>query len=265
MATHARVGLNHHRGTRLHRFFVPPGAVSEGRVILPDGPADQVSRVLRMRPGDEIAVFDGSGAEWSVTLDEMTGQRVSGDVGDERRPATEPLTRVTICQAMIKPELFELVLQKCTELGASRFIPLATSRVQRADSVTPSASRTTRWNRIVQEAAEQSGRVHLPAIAQPALLGGAVGSLVGQGPVVVLWEVQGRRSLKSVLTSVASSGPPSSLALVIGPAGGLERAEVELAEGAGALIAGLGERTLRAETAAIAALAATLYEFGAMG
>ncbi len=218
-----------------------------------------------MRPGSEIAVFDGSGTEWPAVLETVSGGSVTARLGEARYPATEPDVTVTVCQAMFKPDLFEFVLQKCTELGAYAFVPLLTARVQGVDGAMPSETRMTRWRKIIQEAAEQSGRVRVPELTAPRTLADIVREQVSRGPVIVLWEVQERRTLKSVLNILAATKTVEHIALVIGPAGGLELSEVVAAEQAGAIVAGMGRRVLRAETAAIAAIAATLYEFGEMG
>lgn len=227
--------------------------------------AEQVRRVLRLRVGDEVAVFDGSGREWTAQIEAVSQQAVVARPGVERRPDAELPVAITVCQALVKAERFEMVLQKATELGAARIVPLITARVQGADAALPSAARLERWRRVVQEAAEQSGRVRLPEIAAPASLREAVGSEAAKGPVILLWEGGPEKGLRAALRGVSTKGTPERISLVIGPVGGFAPQEVKEAQAAGAVVAGMGARVLRSETAAIAALTATVYEFGHLG
>ena len=247
------------------RFYVPPDAIHDGRVVLPDGAARQTRVVLRLRPGDNVIVFDGGGCEWPVTLDRVDRSAVEGKVGEPDYPGTEPASAVTIMQALIKPDRFEQVLQKCTELGASRFVPLKSARVQPADAGAASDSRFGRWRRILCEAAEQSGRLIVPELENTMALADAVARESARGPVAFLWEESGRsdRGLRNVLRQIGQDSP--RLAIVIGPVGGFEVDEVEEARAAGAMVIGFGSRILKSETAAIAALSATMYELGELG
>ncbi len=249
----------------MHRFFVPRSAISNGKVLLPEHAAAQVRRVLRLRQGEQVAVFDGSGGQWTATLQEVTDRRVTGELVQETRPGVELPLAITVCQSLIRPERFELVLQKCTELGAARFVPIITERVQAGDQSLPTGPRLERWGRIVQEAAEQSGRTRLPFIAPASALLNTVRAESARGPVVLLWEEERRQGLRQALRRNSAGGLPAAVALVIGPAGGFGEQEIEAAEAAGALVAGMGMRVLRSETAAIASLAALLCEFGLLG
>ena len=246
------------------RFHVPPDAIHAGRVVLPDGAARQARLVLRLRPGDSVVVFDGGGCEWPVTLDRVDRAAVEGTLGDPIFPGTEPTCSVTVMQALIKPDRFEQVLQKGTELGACKFVPLNTARVQPADASAAGNSRFDRWRRILREAAEQSGRVVIPELENTVSLADAVARESMHGPVALLWEEAGRstQGLRNVLDQLDSSQPGARFALVVGPVGGLEAGEVEDARDAGATVIGFGSRILKSETAAIAVLAATMFELG---
>ena len=249
------------------RFHVPPDAIHEGRVVLPDGAARQARVVLRLRPGDSVVVFDGGGSEWPVTLDKVDRATVEGALGIPEFPGTEPACAVTIMQALIKPDRFEQALQKGTELGACKFVPLNTARVQPADASAASKSRFERWRRILQEAAEQSGRLVVPELENTVSLVDAVAREAAHGPVALLWEEMGQsaRGLRNMLDQVDPGQPGAKLALVVGPVGGFEAGEVEDARDAGAMVIGFGSRILKSETAAIAVLAATMFELGELG
>jgi len=199
----------------------------------------QIRNVLRLRPGAEVAVFDGSGVEWLA--------RLQGDTAELARPIerpSEPQTQLTLYQALIKPAHFEYVLQKGTELGVSRFVPFVAER-----SVT-TGEKLTRWKAIVVEAAEQSGRRTVPEISSVLSFDQALVEATREGVPFMPWEGCDRPRLGSVHRHARH------LTLIVGPEGGLSEAEVKAARARGVVTVSLGQRILRSETAAI--VAATL-------
>ncbi len=247
----------------MHRFYLPDGLPANGPLQFPRDIARQLSRVLRMRPGDEIGVFDGSGVQWTVELDEVSQRSATGHVVDVTRPRIETRVEITLCQSIIDAAPFELVLQKGVELGVMRFMPLITDRVRGAGPAGASDSRRTRWARIVQEAAEQSGRVRVPDVMSPIALKDAFDDPPA-GLFIVPWEGETSRSLRTALRA-PRPGPVGAVSVLIGPKGGLTESEIEFLRTRGALIVTLGNRVLRAETAAIATISAILYELGELG
>ncbi|MDA1296374.1 MAG: 16S rRNA (uracil(1498)-N(3))-methyltransferase [Chloroflexi bacterium] len=243
----------------LPRFYVSeqvPGAGSTIRLSQDTG--RQVQRVLRLRPGDEIVIFDGSGPEWSAEIVSSDRAGVSVAVGRSHDPGAEPDLRVTVCQALVPSERMEFVVQKGTELGAARFVPIVSERVQAKDS-RPTEHRIERWRKIAVEAAEQSGRTRVPEILPVESFENCVSRLGAEGPLVLLWEEERGMSLR---TAARESVRDASrhVGVLIGPVGGLSAAEVHVARSAGALIAGAGPRILRAETAPIVALSVLMCE-----
>src|SRR5581483_4004776 len=158
------------------RFYVPAlrEQAEEGVVPLPASIARQVSLVLRLAPGARLVLFDGSGEEWEAELASVEGHSRSGRHAATarlvrcRQPPVEPALQLTLYQALLKGEKFEWVLQKGTELGVARFVPMVTERTVRAGHGAPlSPPRLDRWRRIVVEAAEQCGRVRIPVVCAP--------------------------------------------------------------------------------------------------
>lgn len=242
-----------------HRFFIPPAWLTPPTVILQGETARQIQTVLRLRPGDEITVLDNSGLEWGVRLTDLGKNEVRGEIVSQGTAQGESGLSLTLYQGTLKGQKFEWVLQKGTELGVSRFVPLLCQRsvVSKADDV---AGKGTRWERIIQEAAEQSRRGRLPRL-EPALpLAAALQSASPPGspaPLLVMpWEEATGLTLKSVLAEVR----PALIGVFIGPEGGFTAAEADLAREAGVRLVTLGPRILRAETAALAVCAAILYE-----
>ncbi len=245
----------------VHRFFVKPEQIKETEVILTQPHAHQIRNVLRMRPGERIIVLDNSGWEYVVELTSVDRDEIKGQVVEKRLNPSEPSTKVTLYQALLKGEQFELVLQKGTEIGVVSFVPVISERCIVGD-VALVAKKRERWERIITEAAEQSGRGFLPKLEEPVLFARACRSLKLRGGLALMpWEGERKRSLREILTREKK---PFSVNIVVGPEGGFSEREVEMARRYGITTVSLGPRILRAETAGIVAAALVLYELGDM-
>jgi 16S rRNA (uracil1498-N3)-methyltransferase len=242
-----------------HRFIVESAILTEGEVFLEGEFARQIARVLRLRPGERIVVLDGSGAEAEVELRVVTPTLVTGPIQAIRPSPAEPRVAITLYQALLQREKMEVVLQKGTEVGISRFVPVVSQRslIGRGDGV--DERRLERWRRIVREAAEQSRRGRAPEVRGPVSLEEALAEAASVGPVVVAWENERERSLRAALRSIPSG---AALSLFVGPEGGFVEDEIAFAERSGALTVSLGPRILRTETAGPVLAALVLYEFG---
>jgi len=244
----------------LHRFFVAPEALAAGRVTLPPEHARQVARVLRLRPSDEIVVLDDSGMEHLARLERVQPDGVQGVVVERRPNRAEPALRLTLYQALLPRERFEWVLQKGTEVGVARFVPLETRRSLPGRETT-SRERLTRWRQIVREAAEQSGRGRLPVVDAAQTLAAALDEMRRVGPALLAWEQEGQLGLRAALAALPPDGAAS---LVVGPEGGFAAPEVAAARAAGVTPVSLGPRILRAETAGPLLAALALFATGNM-
>lgn len=248
----------------LHRFYVPDTKLAEGREFsLPAETSRQILRVLRMRPGDVIGLFDGSGSEWPSTIRAVNRDSAVTVVGTPFDPLTEPALMVTVCPALVASDRMDYVVQKSTELGATRVLPVITERVQAKDSKV-SENRLIRWRKIAIEAAEQSGRVIVPEILPPQQLAPTVDELVKEGPAILLWEGETQKTLRTTVRESLQS-ESKRVSVLIGPVGGLSETEATAARSAGAVTVGLGRRILRAETAPVTALSALMLEAGELG
>lgn len=246
----------------LRRFFVPPSVLRARNVTLGAELAHRMGRVLRLRRGDRVVLAAGGRKEYVVQLTAVSPHAVTGVVMAEREAPPEPAVHLTLYQSLLRPSRFDLVLEKGTEIGVSRFVPLVTARVQ-GQGEEPSAARAERWKRIVTEAAEQSGRGRPPAVDSPRELAEALGQ--ASGLRLLPYEgAAGGRSLGDHLRGLRERRP-AAVSLFIGPEGGFERQEVELALAEGAELVSLGPRILRSETAGIVAAAIALEALGEMG
>lgn len=242
----------------MRRFFVPAGSVRGGQVSLGAETAHRLARVLRLRPGDHLILADGE-RDYEVELTAVSPRAVAARVLGERDPPPAPAVELVLYQSLIRPNRFDLVLEKGTELGVARFVPVVSARSQVRPRGEP--GRAQRWRRLVTEAAEQCGRPRPPAVEPPLAFERAVEGAPGLR--LLPWEGERTLGLGPFLRSLRER--PERVSLFIGPEGGFDRAEVELARRQGAALVSLGPRILRSETAGIVAAALVLFEVGELG
>lgn len=247
--------------TAMHRFFVPTADIQAGQVAFSPRQARQLHTVLRLTPGRQVVVLDNTGRQYDVVLTELTGQQAAGRIAGERRAAGEPAVCLTLFQAMLAREKFEWVLQKCTEIGVSRFVPVVTERtIIRDTSIKP--AKMGRWRRIITEAAEQSHRGIIPQLETPVPFDRALDQIVQSDLALAAYEDERTTSLKDALQDKPAA--PGRIALLIGPEGGLAENEIARVNQRHATPFSLGPRILRTETAAVVAASLVLYETGNM-
>jgi 16S rRNA (uracil1498-N3)-methyltransferase len=230
----------------VHRFVVEAKGVRDDRLVLGPEEAHHARRVLRLDVGSSVICFDGAGAAWSGRIAELGSRHGVVDeliaLPFERAPRPE----VTLAIGVLKGDRMDLVVQKATELGVARIVPLDCDRVDARGDYT---KRAERWRRIALEAAKQCERNRVPAILQAMTPRAAIES--ERVPVLALVE-RSEVPLREVLTRLEGE---ARLIVMIGPEGGWSSDERALLDRESALVASLGSRILRAETAAIAALA----------
>lgn len=238
----------------MHRFFIPAEWIDQDGVVIQGNQVHQIRDVLRLGQGERIIVLDNSGWEYEVELKEVKRGWVKGVVVG-RRLIEEPRIKVTIYQALLKGDKFEVVLQKGVELGVMGFVPMLCERcvVGHFKDVT---RKSGRWQRIIAEAAEQSGRGRLPSLMPVLLFPQACES--AEGLSLLAWEGEEAMGLRPAVAGKS----PLAVNIFIGPEGGFSPAEVELARSCGLVPITLGRRVLRAETAGLVAATAVFYEFG---
>lgn len=239
----------------MHRFFVLPAAIASGAVTFTPAQAHQMARVLRLLPGERVLALDGQGYQHTVRLTAVTPTAAVGMVEASAAAAGEPRVHITLYQALLKGDGWDYVLQKGTEAGIARFVPVL---AQRCVAHGERQGKLRRWERIVTEAAEQSGRAIVPAVAPVAPLAQAL----RQAPGLRVFAYE--RAM-APLRDALRGGVPSEVSVFVGPEGGFEPAEATEAARAGARVVGLGPRVLRAETAGPAIAFAVLYASGDFG
>jgi len=243
----------------MHRFFIPREWFDGTRVNIGEEAARQIVNVLRLQPGDRIVVLDNTGAEFEVVLEKLSKDAVSGRIEKRTVSRNEPRVKITLYQSLLKADKFEYVLQKGTELGVNAFVPVQSARcVAKAES----AEKRIRWQKIIQEAAEQSERAQLPELRATVAFNQACVTVSGLS--VMFWEEETYRSLAKILRK-PDLKVIEAINLFIGPEGGYTEKEAAHAREHGILTASLGKRILRADTAGLAAITAVLYDQGELG
>lgn len=223
---------------RIHRFVID-AALAAGPVTVRDPELrNQLANVLRLAPGDNLVVCDGRGMEASAAILAFGKTAVDLVVEEPRRNEAESAVRAALYLAVLKRENFELAAQKATEAGASRIVPVVSRRTVKT------GLRQDRLARIVKEAVEQSGRGIVPAVAEPMTFKEALDDAAANDRNV-FFELGG--------VTYAPEAGRASVGLFVGPEGGWDDAETAAAKERGAMVASLGPRVLRAETAAAVA------------
>lgn len=241
------------------RLLVPLAAQAASPLRV-EGEAFHHLRVLRLAVGQSLEVFDGKGSAWEAEVVALEKDAALLRLGKARGTA-HPGRSITLVQVLPKAEKLEFVLQKGTELGAHAFYPALSERTVLKLDGAKAEARRARWQRIVQEAARQSGRTDVPTVHAVRGLLEAVRALPPLTRVLVLDEEEKRTSLRRA----ASEDVGAPLALVVGPEGGLARTEVEALQALGGVAVSLGPLVLRTETAALAALAVLRHLDGLLG
>jgi 16S rRNA (uracil1498-N3)-methyltransferase len=241
------------------RIYIPPERIGGEGIALQSREARYILVVLRLAPGDEVTVFDGEGREYRTALFDDYEGGVYLSIQEELNPERESPVRITLGQGLLKGEKMKFVIQKATELGVDRIIPLVSSRSIPLVEGERETLRIERWRRISQEAAKQCGRTVVPEVAPIQELGDFFSQ--GEGTRIILWEGE-PTPLREVIEKI---DPKGGITLLIGPEGGFSEREVSMAQTSGFLVAGLGQRILRAETASLSVLSILQHRFGDLG
>ncbi|HEY6452312.1 MAG TPA: 16S rRNA (uracil(1498)-N(3))-methyltransferase [Steroidobacteraceae bacterium] len=248
---------------RLTRCFVDVPLAGAATLELPAGPSAHIAKVLRLRPGAALTLFDGRGGEYEAQILAPDGGGVRVRVGAHHALEREAPVAVTLLQCLARGERMDWIVQKATELGAAAIVPVASERcVVRLDEA-GAQRRALHWQAVAVAACEQCGRNRLPQLP-PALSFERACVLGSQAEARLLFEPAASATLWDALTALRA-GPVSGLRLLIGPEGGLSEEEVAMAERHGFRACRLGPRILRAETAPLAALAAIQTLLGDFG
>lgn len=251
----------------MQRYFVSPRAVQGDEVRITGDDVKHIVRVMRYTTGDEIICADGAGNAYIVRLAQLEPDVVIGAIVRSLDEKVESEVKITLVQGLPKGDKMDMIVQKCTEVGAMRVVPAVMDRTIVQYDTKKESKRRERWQRIAKESAEQAHRLQIPEIAEIVSFRKWLEQHAAEYDILLIaYEAEHGRALHNVLADFSDrANKPVNVAVIIGPEGGLEAAEVEFAQQHGALPITLGPRILRTETAGVVVTAVILYHFGEMG
>lgn len=267
------------------RLFLQPEKLSTDRIIIDDDNARYLSLVLKIKPGEQIVIFDGAGYRYLCRILEVHKKEVVAEKMKKESYSAESPVSITLAQGLPKSDKMDLIIQKATELGVNKIVPLITERSQVRHT-----EKIGRWRKIALSASQQCGREKVPEIKEPVEFeryvknfryclatenadSGITAKAYGSGQArndtmetshlkIIFSEEQKERNLKKVLAAFKNV---KNITIIVGPEGGFSKEEVSAAVEKGFVEASLGPRILRTETAPIAAISIVQYELGDMG
>lgn len=243
----------------MHHFFVEPSKI-QGNHIFIDGPdVNHIRNVLRMNPGEEVNVTDGSGEKvYRCAIAAIGEDTVELNIMWAQEKGMELPSKIYLFQGLPKSDKMELIIQKAVELGVYEIIPMATARAVVKLDQKKAAAKVKRWQAISESAAKQSKRLLIPEVKEPVKFSEALKLASDLDVRLIPYELaEGMEGTRQIIQSVK---PGQSVAVFIGPEGGFEEAEVELAKEAGFQAITLGRRILRTETAGMTVLSILMYQ-----
>lgn len=239
------------------RFFVPTRDIDDGQARLQGNEFRHLQRVLRLREGDHVTLFDDAGHEHAGTIQSLSPRVAVVCITASTTPERESRLGIALYQGMPKGRKMDLVVEKATELGARTIVPFISAFC--AVTAPASAGKRERWQRIALAAGKQCGRTVVPTVAAPLPFADALASAAAHDLKLLFFEGAGTEPLAR---AAGAGAAPATAAIMIGPEGGFSRDEVHMAEHAGFRVVGLGPRILRTETAALVALAIVQARWG---
>lgn len=244
----------------LHRFYTPDLELGAPRLTLAGDEARHLTRVLRLGVGDEVRVFDGRGLERHALVAAIDRDEVSLTLGTRVEAAREVSFPITLAQAWLRGDAMDGIVRDATMLGVSAIQPLAAERCEVPAASMARSTRLERWHRIAVSSAKQCRRAVVPRIRETAPLGRVLDTAAGA--VVVMLVEPAAADPSVVCRAPGAVDSPAGAIVLVGPEGGWTPAELDIASRAGARFVTLGDRTLRAESAALVALPVLLFAWG---
>lgn len=238
-------------------FYIEKTAINGDTAIISGEEAQHISRVLRMKKGDGVTLCDGEGSFYEAVLECFDEKTVTARILSSRKAETEPDVKITVFQGVPKNPKLETIVQKLTEIGAVRLVPVDNVRaVAKLDK----ENKVERLRKIAREAAKQSKRGIIPEVSSPISFKAAVEEAARADVAIIPYEEEREVSLKKALLGKS----PKTISVMIGPEGGFDKEEIKLAQEKGITSVTLGKRILRTETAPLVVASAILYELGEM-
>lgn len=247
----------------MYRFFVPMENIRENEIIITGDDVNHIKNVLRMKPGEKVVVSCGRGIDYYCAVVDIGVEEILLSIVEEKPAVTELPVRITLFQSLPKKDKMEFVIQKAIELGAAEIVPVESKRcIVKLDNK-KEEKKLLRWRTIVESAAKQSGRGKIPEVREVMSFSQALSYAEEMDTVIIPYELCG--DMAGSVETIKRAAKGESIAVFIGPEGGFERSEVEMAIAHGAVPVSLGKRILRTETAGLTILSVLMFLIEARG
>ena len=243
----------------MYQFFVEPDQICGKIITITGSDVNHIKNVLRMKPGEELSVSNGiDGKEYRCGITSLEEDRIVCELRFIKEDGVELSSRVHLFQGLPKADKMELIIQKAVELGVFEVIPVATKRAIVKLDKKKEESKRKRWNSISESAAKQSKRTIIPEVKPVMPFAEAVKYASAMDAKLIPYELaEGMEETRRIFSAIK---PGDSVAIFIGPEGGFEEAEIELAKEAGIQPITLGKRILRTETAGMTVLSVLMFQ-----
>lgn len=243
----------------MYQFFVEPSQIQDKTVIIEGNDVNHIKNVLRMKPGEEIAVSNGQdGREYRCGIVRLEEERIVCELRFIKEDGLELSSRVHLFQGLPKADKMELIIQKAVELGVHEIIPVETKRCVVKLDAKKAKQKTERWQAIAEAAAKQSKRRIIPVVEEPVSFKEALQKAAAMEVKLIPYELaEGMEKTKQIISSLPED---ADIAVFIGPEGGFDEAEIENAMECGLQPITLGKRILRTETAGFTVMAWIMYQ-----
>jgi 16S rRNA (uracil1498-N3)-methyltransferase len=246
-----------------HRFFIPQAQIEHPISIITGDNVNHIKNVLRLKPGDTIILFDGTGAEYVTSIIELSSNRTAVEIIEKTDSFSESPVHISIGQAFLKEKKMDLLIRQVTELGINHWRPFFSERSIPTPDKKRIYLRIQRWEKIMIEAVKQCGRSHLMEIGQPVSFAEMLKLANNADIKIMFWE--NAVNVLSPYTFSIDKNEIRSIYSIIGPEGGFSDVEGKQAMEAGFFPVKIGPRILRAETASVAVCTLLQYLFGDIG
>ena len=241
----------------MQQFFTKPSQIRDGRIVLGEPDVNHIKNVLRMKPGAEVRISDGTGNAYLCCIRSYGEREAVLDILKELSADTELPSKIWLFQGLPKGDKMDLIVQKAVELGVYGIVLFAAKRSVVKLDERKAKKKQERWQAIAKSAAEQSGRSRIPEVEQVVSFSGALRTAGGLDVLLIPYELEeGMGKTAQIIEDIT---PGQSIGVFIGPEGGFEEAEVGQAKAVGAKPVTLGKRILRTETAGLTTLSILMY------
>ena len=239
----------------MHHFFVDPAQVREDRILITGPDVNHMKNVLRIKPGVEVLISDGSGKDYTCRVEALDPDQVEVMVLSVSEEGRELPSRIWLFQGLPKSDKMEIIIQKAVELGAAGVVPVATRNAVVKLDAKKEETKRKRWQAIAESAAKQSKRSVMPVVERVMSLREAFSYIEERGFALRLIPYEHAEGMEATARTLKLVKPGQDIAVFIGPEGGFDESEISLAMDMGVIPISLGKRILRTETAGPAVLA----------